>query len=66
MTTTSAVPTDEPRIDEMLEDATVKAVMQSDRVGRAELLGLIEWARIALGKRQRSATIAAMHIDRAA
>lgn len=66
MTSTSNLSTDEPHIDEMLEDATVKAVMQSDRVGRAELLGLIEWARIALGKRERCAAIAAMHIDRAA
>jgi hypothetical protein len=56
----------EPRIDEMLEDAVVKAVMQRDGVGRGELLGLIEWARIELGKRRRQTAIAAMRIDRAA
>jgi len=56
----------EPRIDEMLEDAVVKAVMQRDGVGRGELLGLIEWARIELGKRRRQSAIAAMRIGRAA
>lgn len=56
----------EPRINEMLEDSVVKAVMQRDDVGRAELLGLVEWARIELGKRRRQAAIAAMRIDQAA
>jgi hypothetical protein len=66
MDTTSKRPADEPRIDEMLEDAVVKAVMQRDGVGRGELLGLIEWARIELGKRRRRSAIAAMRIGRAA
>jgi hypothetical protein len=66
MDTTPNTPTNEPRIDEMLEDAVVKAVMRRDRVGRGELLGLIEWARIELGKRRRQSAIAAMRIDRAA
>jgi hypothetical protein len=66
MKTTSNTPADEPRIDEMLEDAVVKAVMQRDGVGQGELLGLIEWARIELGKRRRQSTIAAMRIGRAA
>jgi hypothetical protein len=66
MDTTSNTPADEPRVDEMLEDAVVKAVMQRDGVGRGELLGLIEWARIELGKRRRQSTIAAMRIGRAA
>lgn len=66
MDTTSKRPADEPHIDEMLEDAVVKAVMQRDGVGRGELLGLIEWARIELGKRRRQTAIAAMRIGRAA
>ena len=66
MDTTSNTPAGEPRIDEMLEDAVVKAVMQRDNVGRGDLLGLIEWARIELGKRRRQAAIAAMRMDRAA
>jgi len=66
MKTTSNTRADEPRVDEMLEDAVVKAVMQRDGVGRGELLGLIEWARIELGKRQRQTAIAAMRIGRAA
>ena len=66
MKSTSNTPADEPRIDEMLEDAVVKAVMQRDGVGQGELLGLIEWARIELGKRRRQSTIAAMRIGRAA
>lgn len=66
MGTTSITPAGEPRIDEMLEDAVVKAVMQCDGVGRGELLGLIEWARIELGKRRRQSAIAAMRIGRAA
>ena len=66
MDTTPNTPTNEPRIDEMLEDAMVKAVMRRDGVGRGELLGLIEWARIDLGKRRRQSAIAAMRIDRAA
>jgi len=66
METTSNTPTNEPRIDEMLDDAVVKAVMQRDGVGRGELLGLIEWARIELGKRRRQSAIAAMRIGRAA
>lgn len=66
METTSNTPTGEPRIDEMLEDAVVKAVMQRDGVGRGELLGLIEWARIELGKRRRQTAIAAMRSDHAA
>ena len=66
METTSNRPAGEPRIDEMLEDAVVKAVMQRDGVGRGELLGLIEWARIELGKRRRQSAIAAMRIGRAA
>ena len=66
MDTTPNTPTNEPRIDEMLEDAMVKAVMRRDGVGRGELLGLIEWARIELGKRRRQSAIAAMRIDRAA
>jgi len=66
MDTGSNAPTDEPRIDEMLEDAVVKAVMRRDGVGRSELLGLIEWARIELGKRRRQSAIAAMRGDRAA
>ena len=66
MDTTPNTPTNEPRIDEMLEDAVVKAVMRRDGVGRSDLLGLIEWARIELGKRRRQSAIAAMRIDRAA
>jgi len=66
MDRTPKTPTKEPRIDEMLEDAVVKAVMQRDGVGRGELLGLIEWARIELGKRRRQTVIAAMRIGRAA
>ena len=66
METSSNTPAGEPRIDEMLEDAVVKAVMQRDGVGRGELLGLIEWARIELGKRRRQSAIAAMRIGRAA
>jgi hypothetical protein len=66
MDTTPNTPTNEPRIDEMLEDAVVRAVMQRDGVGRGDLLGLIEWARIELGKRRRQSAIAAMRIDRAA
>jgi len=66
MNTTSNTPADEPRVDEMLEDAVVKAVMQRDGVGRGELLGLIEWARIELGERRRQSAIAAMRIGRAA
>jgi hypothetical protein len=66
MDTTPKTPAHEPRIDEMLEDAVVKAVMRRDGVGRTELLGLIEWARIELGKRRRQSAIAAMRIDRAA
>lgn len=66
MDTTPNTPTNEPRIDEMLEDAVIKAVMRRDGVGRGELLGLIEWARIELGKRRRQSAIAAMRIDRAA
>ena len=66
MDTTPSTPTNEPRIDEMLNDAVIKAVMQRDGVGRGELLGLIEWARIELGKRRRQSAIAAMRIDRAA
>jgi hypothetical protein len=66
MDTTPNTPTNEPRIDEMLEDAMVKAVMRRDGVARGELLGLIEWARIELGKRRRQSAIAAMRIDRAA
>jgi hypothetical protein len=65
-TTSPNTSTTEPRIDEMLDDAVVKAVMQRDGVGRGELLGLIEWARIELGKRRRQNTIAAMRIGRAA
>ena len=42
MDTTPNTPTHEPRIDEMLDDAVVKAVMRRDGVGRGELLGLIE------------------------
>lgn len=66
MDTTSNTPTNEPRIDEMLDDAVIRAVMQRDGVGRRELLGLIEWARIELGKRRRQSAIAAMRIGRAA
>ena len=66
MDSTSKKPAHEPRIEEMLDDAVVKAVMRRDGVGRGELLGLIEWARIELGKRQRQSAIAAMRIDRAA
>jgi hypothetical protein len=66
MDTTPNTPTNEPRIGEMLDDAVIKAVMQRDGVGRDELLGLIEWARIELGKRRRQSAIAAMQIDRAA
>ena len=66
METTSQMPTNEPRIDEMLDDAVVKALMRRDGVGRGELLGLIEWARIELGKRRRQSAIAAMRIGRAA
>ena len=66
MDSTPSTPTNEPRIDEMLNDAVIKAVMQRDGVGRGELLGLIEWARIELGKRRRQSAIAAMRIDRAA
>jgi hypothetical protein len=66
METTSKMPGGEPCVDEMLEDAVVKAVMQRDGVGRGELLGLIEWARIELGKRRRQTAIAAMRIGRAA
>jgi len=67
MDTSSRTAGGEPRIEEMLDDAVVKAVMQRDGVGRAELLGLVEWARIELGKRQRQATISAMRrMDRAA
>jgi hypothetical protein len=66
METRSNTPASDPRIDEMLEDAVVRAVMERDGVGRGELLGLIEWARIELGKRRRQSAIAAMRIDRAA
>jgi hypothetical protein len=66
METTSCVSADEPRIDEMLDDAVVKAVMRRDGVGRGELLGLVEWARIELGKRRRQREIAAMRVGRAA
>ena len=66
MDTTPNTPTHEPRIDEMLDDTVVKAVMRRDGVGRGELLGLIEWARIELGKRRRQSAIAAMRIGRAA
>jgi len=66
METTSNRPAHELRIDEMLDDAVVKAVMRRDGVGRGELLGLIEWARIELGKRRRQSAIAAMRIGRAA
>jgi len=65
MDTSPNTSTTEPRIDEMLDDAVIKAVMQRDGVGRGELLGLIEWARIELGKRRQN-TIAAMRIGRAA
>jgi hypothetical protein len=66
METTSDTPVDEPRVDEMLDDAVVKAVMRRDGVGRGELLGLIEWTRIELGKRRRQSAIAAMRGERAA
>ena len=66
METDSNTPASEPRIDEMLDDVVVKAVMRRDGVGRGELLGLIEWARIELGKRRRQTAIAAIRSDRAA
>jgi len=66
MGTTSNMRTSEPQLEDLLDDAVVKAVMQRDGVGRGELLGLIEWARIELGKRRRQTVIAAMRIGRAA
>lgn len=66
MDTTSKAPNNEPPLEELLDEAVVKAVMRRDGVGRTELLGLIEWARIELGKRRRQDAIAAMRIDRAA
>ena len=56
----------EPSLDEMLNDVIVQAVMRRDGVNRVEILGLVEWARLELGKRHRRAAIAAMHINRAA
>ena len=56
----------EPSLDEMLNDVIVQAVMRRDGVNRVEILGLVEWARLELGKRHRRNAIAAMHINRAA
>jgi hypothetical protein len=50
----------EPSLEEMLNDVVVQAVMRRDGVKRVEILGLVEWARQELGKRDRRATIAAM------
>lgn len=56
----------EPSLEEMLNDAVVQAVMRRDGVRRVEILGLVEWARLELGKRHRRAAIAAMRMSRAA
>jgi hypothetical protein len=56
----------EPRLDEVLNDPVVQAVMRRDGVSRVEILGLVEWARLELGRRRRQATIAAMRTVRAA
>lgn len=56
----------EPSIEEMLNDAVVQAVMRRDGVKRVEILGLVEWARLELGKRHRRSAIAAMRMSRAA
>jgi hypothetical protein len=56
----------EPSIEEMLNDTVVQAVMRRDGVQRVEILGLVEWARLELGKNHRRAAIAAMRISRAA
>jgi hypothetical protein len=56
----------EPSVEEMLNDAVVQAVMRRDGVNRVEILGLVEWARLELGKRDRRAAIAAMRMSRAA
>jgi hypothetical protein len=56
----------EPSLEEMLNDAVVQAVMRRDGVKRVEILGLVEWARLELGKHHRRAAIAAMRINRAA
>jgi hypothetical protein len=56
----------EPSLEEMLDDTVVQAVMRRDGVRRVEILGLIEWARLELGKRHRRAAIAAMRMSRAA
>jgi hypothetical protein len=56
----------EPSLEEMLDDTVVQAVMRRDGVKRVEILGLVEWARLELGKRHRRAAIAAMRMSRAA
>jgi hypothetical protein len=56
----------EPSLEEMLDDAVVQAVMRRDGVRRTEILALVEWARLELGKRHRRAAIAAMRMNRAA
>jgi hypothetical protein len=56
----------EPSIEEMLDDVVVQAVMRRDGIRRVEILGLVEWARLELGKRHRRAAIAAMRMSRAA
>jgi hypothetical protein len=56
----------EPSVEEMLNDTVVQAVMRRDGIDRVEILGLVEWARLELGKRDRRAAIAAMHVNRAA
>ena len=56
----------EPSVEEMLSDAVVQAVMRRDGVKRVEILGLVEWARLELGKRDRRAAIEAMRTTRAA
>jgi hypothetical protein len=56
----------EPSLEEMLNDTVVQAVMRRDGVERVEILGLVEWARLELGKRRRRSAIAAMRMGRAA
>jgi hypothetical protein len=48
----------EPTLDELLNDPVIQAVMRRDGVSRVDILGLVEWARLALDRRRRQATIA--------
>lgn len=55
----------EPSIEDMLNDDLVQAVMRRDGIERLEILGLVEWARMELGKRRRRDAIAAMRMHQA-